>query len=349
MEPLIIASNNAHKVTEIQQILQQAYSPIRSMAEAGLHADIPETGQTFAENACMKAQFVTDQLRAAALADDSGLQVDILGGKPGIYSARFCGRHGDDAANNEKMRKMIQGVPAYSRGARYACAIALTRPDQAPVVSMGYCYGEILDTYVGEGGFGYDPLFFLPQLGLSMAQLTAEQKNAISHRYQALCGLQDTLWAQQEGCMRIGVISDSHGRKAALTQAIAQMGKLDKLFFLGDGEWDIEELIPQLDCPVIRVRGNGDFSSASPEMELLDLEGSRVLLCHGHTQQVKVSLRRIKYTAKTMHADAVLFGHTHRPYRSVEDGILYLNPGALPGYALLYAKNGKIGACLHEI
>lgn len=195
MDKLVIASNNAHKILEIKSILSGLFPCILSMREAGLDVDIPETGITFQENALIKARYVMQATGLPALADDSGLEVDALDGAPGVYSARYAGDHGDDGANNEKLRRSLEGVS--NRKAHYACCIALYRPEQAPVTAMGYCHGEILQEYRGCGGFGYDPLFYMPQLGKTMAELTSDEKNAISHRAEALLGLRRLL--EQEG------------------------------------------------------------------------------------------------------------------------------------------------------
>lgn len=186
MDKLVIASNNAHKIREIKAILSGIFPEIVSMAEAGLNVDIPEDGTTFEENAVIKASYVTRVTGLPALADDSGLEVMALGGAPGVYSARYAGVHGDDHANNEKLRADMAHLEGDDRAGRYACCIALTRPGMEPLTAMGYCEGEILHDYRGTGGFGYDPLFYMPYMNKSMAELTPDEKNAISHRARAL-------------------------------------------------------------------------------------------------------------------------------------------------------------------
>ena len=196
MDKLVIASNNAHKIREIKAILAGLFPEILSMAEAGLEVDIPETGETFMDNALLKASYVTEATGLPALADDSGLEVLALLGAPGVYSARYAGVHGDDHANNEKLLRELAAAGVPDRRGRYACCIALTRPGRPPLTAMGFCEGEILREYRGSGGFGYDPLFYLPSLGKSMAELTPEEKNAISHRAQALRSLYEKLVAE---------------------------------------------------------------------------------------------------------------------------------------------------------
>ena len=183
MEKLIAASNNKNKLREFEAILGGRYR-IVSMREAGIDADIDETGTTFEENALIKAQYVMQATGCAAIADDSGLEVDALGGAPGVYSARYCGRHGDDEANNDLLLQNLEGVPS-PRTARYVAAIALVRPGKEPIVRRGACEGEILTHRRGNGGFGYDPLF-LCETGETFAEISMEAKNAISHRRRGI-------------------------------------------------------------------------------------------------------------------------------------------------------------------
>ena len=157
LERLIVASNNKNKLREFDAILGHLYCVV-SMRDAGVDADIEENGVTFEENALIKAQYVMEKTGCAAIADDSGLEVDALNGAPGVYSARYCGRHGDDEANNDLLLENLKDVPAPRTG-RYVAAIALVRPGKAPIVRRGTCDGEILFERRGQGGFGYDPLF----------------------------------------------------------------------------------------------------------------------------------------------------------------------------------------------
>ena len=188
---LIVASNNSNKLREFHEILGERFD-IVSMHEAGIDADIEENGTTFEENALIKANYVMNACHCAAIADDSGLEVDALGGAPGVYSARYCGRHGDDDANNALLLRNLEGIPA-PRKARYVAAIALVRSGHAPIVCRGTCEGEILTEGRGNGGFGYDPVFFVPDKAKTFAQLTAEEKAEISHRGKALRAFKETL------------------------------------------------------------------------------------------------------------------------------------------------------------
>ena len=181
---LIIASNNAHKLKEMKEILSPFFDDVQSMREAGVEHETVEDGATFMENAVKKARELAEISGCCALADDSGLCVDALDGAPGIYSARYSGVHGDDKANNRLLLEKLEGVE--NRAAHYTCAIALCWPDGKMLTAEDYLFGEIAHDEKGTGGFGYDPLFLLPERGVRTAELGPGEKNAISHRGKAL-------------------------------------------------------------------------------------------------------------------------------------------------------------------
>jgi XTP/dITP diphosphohydrolase len=155
--------------------------------------EVEEDGKTFSENAVKKATAVAGHLKTWTIADDSGLIVDALDGAPGVHSARFAGEERDDAKNNEKLLKLLNGVPQEKRTARFCSALAFVSPEGEVWTTEGYCPGLITFAPRGENGFGYDPLFLLPELGLTMAELTDEQKNQISHRAMAMRNFRDYL------------------------------------------------------------------------------------------------------------------------------------------------------------
>ena len=185
----VLASGNAGKLAEIRSLLGGEAAWI-AQAELGID-DAEETGLTFVENAILKARHASRLSGLPALGDDSGLCVDALGGAPGLYSARYAGTHGDSAANIAKLLAAMRDIPDGSRGAHFHCAIALLRSadDPAPLIAEGRWHGRVLVEPRGHGGFGYDPVFLDPQLGLSAAELDAATKNRISHRGQALARL----------------------------------------------------------------------------------------------------------------------------------------------------------------
>lgn len=188
---IVVASGNKAKLREIAQIFQ-GYE-IVSMQEAGFTDDIEENGSTFEENALIKARAVSRTLGVNALADDSGICVEALGGAPGVHSARFCGRHGDDAANNALLLEKLKDVPQDRRRAYFESCVALCFADGREITASGRTYGRILEKAEGEGGFGYDPLFYSDELGMSFGLASAEQKNAVSHRGKALAALAEKL------------------------------------------------------------------------------------------------------------------------------------------------------------
>lgn len=182
---LILASGNKGKLAEFQHLLDDLDIQVQSMKDYPEIGEIIEDGTTFAENALKKARTVCKAIGKPALADDSGLMIDCLDGAPGIYSARFAGDGHDDAANNEKVLNLLQNVPDEQRGAQFFCAIAIVLPDGREYTVEGFCRGTILHALQGDGGFGYDPLFYIAELGKSFAELSMAEKNAISHRGMA--------------------------------------------------------------------------------------------------------------------------------------------------------------------
>ena len=191
---LILATNNAHKVREIFEILGAEFPDMVTLKQAGLEIDVEEDGSTFAENAIKKAEEVLKfSGYPAALADDSGLIVDELGGAPGVYSARYAGEGHNDADNNAKLMRDMAGVPTERRTCRFASAVALAREGKETICVMGYAEGILLTEARGQNGFGYDPYFFYPPFGKSFAELSAEEKNSVSHRKHALEALLEVL------------------------------------------------------------------------------------------------------------------------------------------------------------
>ena len=192
----IIASHNVKKRDELDRILNPLGIRVLFAEEAGVElTDAEETGTTFEENAFIKAESGCRESGMPCVADDSGLTVDYLDGAPGVYSARYSGVHGDDEANNQKLLKALEGVPDEERGAAFVSAICCVFPDGRKIIVRGECRGRIGYEPKGDGGFGYDPLFLPVEYNgeLTMAQLTAEQKDAISHRGKASRALAEIL------------------------------------------------------------------------------------------------------------------------------------------------------------
>ena len=190
---LVVATRNAGKLKEIRRLLESRGIRVRGLEEFPGVPDVVEDGQTFAENAIKKAEAVAQFTSLPCLADDSGLVVDALQGRPGVHSARFSGAEADDQSNNRKLLDEMAAVPKIQRQAAFCCVMALCMPGQSPRLFQGRVNGAILERQQGDGGFGYDPLFWLPGYNCTMAELPLDTKNQISHRGQALRQLVDFL------------------------------------------------------------------------------------------------------------------------------------------------------------
>jgi len=182
---IVVATGNRGKLKELNTLLDPLGVEVRSMADYPDLPEVIEDGETFAENAIKKARAVSAATGEIALADDSGLEVDFLEGAPGVHSARFAGEEKNDRANNEKLLRLLEGVPADRRGARFKCVVALSLSDGQIFTAEGSCEGVIGTAPRGEEGFGYDPLFIVPDLGKTFAELDMDTKNSISHRGKA--------------------------------------------------------------------------------------------------------------------------------------------------------------------
>lgn len=187
MQKIVLATNNQGKVNELQNLLANAGFNIVAQKEFNV-PDVDETGLSFIENAILKARHTAKFTGLPAIADDSGLVVNALDGAPGIYSARYAGEQGNDENNNQKLLQELNNVPSEKRSAYFYCALAFMRHenDPTPIICLGKWNGFILNETRGTGGFGYDPLFYVPELNCSAAELTKEHKSQISHRGQAL-------------------------------------------------------------------------------------------------------------------------------------------------------------------
>lgn len=187
---IVIATKNRGKLAEFQQIMDElgliGRVSIRSLADVADYPDIEETGGTFEENALIKARAATIFTGRLTAADDSGIEVEALGGAPGVLSARFARPSSTDAANNEKLLELLAGVPPERRAARFVAVIALVSPDGREAIVRGECRGVIAEAPRGGGGFGYDPVFYYPPLGKTYAEMSDPEKNQISHRRRAI-------------------------------------------------------------------------------------------------------------------------------------------------------------------
>ena len=198
MEKIIFATGNEHKMIEIRQILEDLGMPVISMKEVGVDPEIIEDGTTFEENALIKAREVAKLLpNDIVLADDSGLEVDALNKEPGIYSARYAGENTSYEIKNQLILDRVKDVPEEKRTARFACAVAAVFPDGTEKVVRENMEGRIAYESAGANGFGYDPIFYLPEYGCTSAELSPEDKNAISHRGKALRAMRVVIEAKE--------------------------------------------------------------------------------------------------------------------------------------------------------
>jgi XTP/dITP diphosphohydrolase len=194
--PTLLATSNQGKLREVREIAGDQLGELLDLSAFPALGELPEDHDTFEGNARQKAWTAAQKTGLPCLADDSGLAVDALGGAPGVYSARYAGGHGDSAANRQKLLAALEGVPREQRGARFVCVLVLADPrDGTEIVVRGECEGEIGTEEKGSGGFGYDPLFVVPDVGRTMAEISAEEKHARSHRGRAFAELRKKILA----------------------------------------------------------------------------------------------------------------------------------------------------------
>lgn len=200
MKKLIVASNNDNKIREIKDILAPLNVQVISLKEAGINVDVEEDGKTFMENAYKKAKeiyHIINDKNYMVLADDSGLAVEALGGAPGVYSARFAGEHGNTKKNNEKLLKLMDNIK--DRRAKFICTMVLIIDEKNVIKVQGEIEGVILSEEKGENGFGYDPVFYIPEYNMTFAEMDSKTKNSISHRKRAMTNLEEEIRKYLQG------------------------------------------------------------------------------------------------------------------------------------------------------
>ena len=199
MDKIIFATGNEGKMKEVRMILEDLGLPVLSLKDAGITADVEENGTTFEENAQIKAKAIMEMTGALVLADDSGLEVDALDKEPGIYSARYMGHDTSYHIKNQNIIDRLEGKVGEERSARFVCAIAAAFPDGRVLITRGTMEGQIGYEEKGENGFGYDPIFYLPEYGVTSAEIPIEKKNEISHRGKALEAMKKALKEEEAG------------------------------------------------------------------------------------------------------------------------------------------------------
>lgn len=193
MKEIVLASSNAGKVREVEMMMKDMGISVIPLSETSFEGEIEENGATFEENAVIKAKAVANVLNVPVLADDSGLEIDYLDKAPGIYSARYLGHDTPYSVKNKMILEKLDGVPDEERTARFVCSMALALPEGAVLTTTATMEGRIAYEIKGENGFGYDPIFYLPEFGMSSAEISPEQKNEISHRGKALRMMKDEI------------------------------------------------------------------------------------------------------------------------------------------------------------
>jgi XTP/dITP diphosphohydrolase len=193
VKEIIIATKNKGKVKDFEVLFNERGYQVSSLLDFPEISDVEETGSTFVENAILKAEEIAEALNKMVIADDSGLSIDALDGRPGVYSARYAGEEKSDRNNIEKVLEELEGVPTETRTARFHCALALAIPNEKTLIVEGTCEGMITEKPEGENGFGYDPIFFVKEQNKTMAQLTSAEKSKISHRANALKKLEQII------------------------------------------------------------------------------------------------------------------------------------------------------------
>ncbi|NKE06350.1 XTP/dITP diphosphatase [Mesobacillus selenatarsenatis] len=198
MDSVIIATKNSGKAKEFENLFLPKGLAVKTLLDYPELEDVEETGSTFEENAILKAETIAKSLGVRVIADDSGLEIDALEGRPGVYSARYAGLEKNDENNIDKVLNELQGVPESERTARFCCALAMAEPGKETLTVFGTCEGRILEERRGSNGFGYDPIFFVETKGKSMAELASDEKNKISHRANAIRKLDELLKEHEE-------------------------------------------------------------------------------------------------------------------------------------------------------
>ena len=389
---IIFATHNEDKLREIREILREFPGEIISKKEIGEWEDAVEDGSSFLENAEIKAYDLYVRLKKKELlqdgdiimADDSGLSIEALSFGPGIYSARFLGENTPYPEKNKRILEMMKEASSKSRYAYFTCAIVAVLSDGRSLKTEARCEGEIAKEIRGEAGFGYDPIFFIPECGKRAAELSEEEKNKVSHRGKALRKMERILkeeiakskkTAEEKksksknsaerkkeehsasdfkGEKKILVVSDNHRKLDNIYQLLEENPDISYFIHLGDSEGSEDAIRTHLPkgCESYFVQGNNDFFAYLPKEIEMRLGKERLFLTHGHLYGVGFDLQGLADEARARNCSMALFGHTHRPFSRMVNGVLCINPGSInfprqdnrkPSYAMFYLdKKGNL-------
>ncbi len=359
---IIFATHNKNKITEVRQILGEVASDIVAKSELGIDFEPVETGKTFADNAELKASGIRSYMLAHGMlkdddiimSDDSGLCVNYMFGLPGIYSARYLGEETSYEEKNARIIHELRFAKGEERAAHFTCNICAVFADGRVFHTEGLFEGLIAEEPKGQNGFGYDPILYLPEYGKTSAELTAEEKNSMSHRGKALRAMRDLLRKvfeedkkkginqaafpenqEDSGLVRpfqtVLVVSDSHHKDDNLKDVLSRLGMIDFLIHLGDAE-GTEGMIQQYAGDGVKcyfVQGNNDFFTDLPRDIVAEFGMHRCFMTHGHYYGVNFDLTELAEEAKARGCDVAMFGHTHKPYMKVINGVTCINPGSI--------------------
>ena len=389
---IIFATHNEDKLREIREILREFPGEIISKKEIGEWEDAVEDGSSFLENAEIKAYDLYVRLKKKELlqdgdiimADDSGLSIEALSFGPGIYSARFLGENTPYPEKNKRILEMMKEASSKSRYAYFTCAIVAVLSDGRSLKTEARCEGEIAKEIRGEAGFGYDPIFFIPECGKTAAELSEEEKNKVSHRGKALRKMERILkeeiakskkTAEEKksksknsaerkkeehsasdfkGEKKILLVSDNHRKLDNIYQLLEENPDISYFIHLGDSEGCEDAIRTHLPkgCESYFVQGNNDFFAYLPKEIEMRLGKERLFLTHGHLYGVGFDLQGLADEARARNCSMALFGHTHRPFSRMVNGVLCINPGSInfprqenrkPSYAMFYLdKKGNL-------
>lgn len=389
---IIFATHNEDKLREIREILREFPGEIISKKEIGEWEDAVEDGSSFLENAEIKAYDLYVRLKKKELlqdgdiimADDSGLSIEALSFGPGIYSARFLGENTPYPEKNKRILEMMKEASSKSSYAYFTCAIVAVLSDGRSLKTEARCEGEIAKEIRGEAGFGYDPIFFIPECGKTAAELSEEEKNKVSHRGKALRKMERILkeeiakskkTAEEKksksknsaerkkeehsasdfkGEKKILVVSDNHRKLDNIYQLLEENPDISYFIHLGDSEGSEDAIRTHLPkgCESYFVQGNNDFFAYLPKEIEMRLGKERLFLTHGHLYGVGFDLQGLADEARARNCSMALFGHTHRPFSRMVNGVLCINPGSInfprqenrkPSYAMFYLdKKGNL-------
>lgn len=388
---IIFATHNEDKLREIREILREFPGEIISKKEIGEWEDAVEDGSSFLENAEIKAYDLYVRLKKKELlqdgdiimADDSGLSIEALSFGPGIYSARFLGENTPYPEKNKRILEMMKEASSKSRYAYFTCAIVAVLSDGRSLKTEARCEGEIAKEIRGEAGFGYDPIFFIPECGKTAAELSEEEKNKVSHRGKALRKMERILkeeiakskkTAEEKKSKsknsaerkkeehsassvkekKILVVSDNHRKLDNIYKLLDENPDIAYFIHLGDSEGSEDAIRTHLPkgCESYFVQGNNDFFAYLPKEIEMRLGKERLFLTHGHLYGVGFDLQGLADEARARNCSMALFGHTHRPFSRMVNGVLCINPGSInfprqenrkPSYAMFYLdKKGNL-------